>query len=151
MIKKLVDRVIRALANPAWVCFTWFGMTAGVSLLATPVRFSAPTITRAIGLDIGRVVFAVLNKAELAALILLLVIARTTGRARRWWGICAALALIVLIQSIWLLPELAARAEMVVSGVEPPPSYLHASYSILELLKLGVLFIAGLFALSERA
>ena len=150
MAKKLLARVGRALTNPAWVCFTWFGMTAGVALLATPVRFSAPTVTRAIGLDVGRVVFAALNKAELAALILLLLIARVSGRARRWWGICAALALIVLVQSIWLLPELAARADMVVGGIEPPPSYLHASYSILELLKLGILFTAGVVALNER-
>lgn len=151
MAKKLLARAGRALANPAWVCFTWFGMTAGVALLATPARFSAPTVTREIGIDVGRFVFAALNKAELAALILLLFISRVSGRARRWWGIGAALALIVLIQSIWLLPELSARAEMIVSGNEPPASYLHAAYSILELVKLSLLFTAGLVALNERA
>ena len=138
-----------AITNPAWVCFTWFGMTAGISLLATPLRFTAPTVTRAIGLDIGRVVFAALNKVELVALIIFLIVVRTSGRARRWWAICGALALVVLLQSAWLLPLLAARAEMVVAGGEPPPSTLHAVYSSLELAKLALLAGAGFYALGE--
>lgn len=140
-----------AILHPAWVCFTWFGMTAGVSLLATPVRFTAPTVSRAVGLDIGRVVFTALNKAELVALIILLIVVRASGRARHWWAICGVLAFIVLIQSVWLLPELAARADMVVGGAEPPPSHLHATYSTLELAKLALLFGAGFFALSRDA
>lgn len=138
-----------AITNPAWVCFTWFGMTAGISLLATPLRFTAPTVTRAIGLDIGRVVFAALNKAELVALIIFLIVVRASGRARHWWAVCGALALVVLLQSAWLLPLLAARAEMVVAGVEPPPSALHALYSSLELAKLALLAGAGFYALGE--
>lgn len=144
------NAVRQAFIHPAWVCFTWFGMTAGVSLLATPVRFSAPTVDRAIGLDIGRVVFAALNKAELVALIVLLVVVRLSNRARRWWTICAVLTLILIAQSTWLLPALGARADMIVAGIEPPPSYLHASYSVLELAKLIILFAAGFIALGER-
>jgi hypothetical protein len=138
-----------AITNPAWVCFTWFGMTAGISLLATPLRFTAPTVTRAIGLDIGRVVFAALNKAELVALIIFLIVVRASGRARQWWAICGALALVVLLQSAWLLPLLAARAAMVVAGGELPPSALHAVYSSLELAKLALLAGAGFYALGE--
>ncbi len=138
-----------AISNPAWVCFTWFGMTAGISLLATPIRFTAPTVTRAIGLDIGRVVFTALNKAELVALIIFLIVVRASGRARQWWGIAGALALIVLLQSAWLLPLLAARAELVVAGGEPAPSSLHAIYSSLELAKLVLLAGAGFYALGE--
>jgi hypothetical protein len=138
-----------ALLNPAWVCFTWFGMTAGISLLATPVRFTAPTVTRAIGIDVGRVVFAALNKAELVALIILLIVVRLSGRARRWWAICGLLALIVLLQSTWLLPLLAERAAIVVAGGEPAPSAVHGIYSSLELAKLALLFGSGFYALSE--
>ena len=141
----------QALAHPAWVCFTWFGMTAGVSLLSTSARFSAPTITREIALDIGRVTFTMLNKAELVALILLLVVVRLSNRARRWWAICALLTLILVAQSVWLLPELSARADMIVAGIEPPPSTLHASYSVLELTKLAILLVAGFIALGERS
>ncbi|HNP35438.1 MAG TPA: hypothetical protein PKK10_06265 [Woeseiaceae bacterium] len=146
-----MQKLKATLGNPAWICFTWFGVTAGVSLLATPLRFSAPTVTRAIGLDIGRVVFTALNKLEIVALIILLVVVRVSGRARIWWGICATLVLIVMLQSVWLLPELSERARMIVSGVEPPASYLHALYSTSELCKLGLLLLAGFVALGEKA
>ena len=71
---------LAVMRNPAWICLIWFGMTAGVSLLATPVRFSAPTITRPIALDVGQVVFAALNKAEFVALILLLIVVRVSAQ-----------------------------------------------------------------------
>ena len=133
----------RALRNPAYVCFIWFGMTAGISLLETPVRFTAPTLTRPVALDIGRVVFAVLNKAELVALLVLLLVVRISGRARELWIQCSALILILLAQSIWLLPQLAARAQQIVAGVEPAPSLLPGNYSVLELLKLLLLLYLG--------
>jgi len=147
----VTGRFRNALLNPAWVCFTWLGLTAGVSLLATPVRFSAETITRPVALDVGRVVFAALNKAELAALILLLIVVRVSGRSRTLWAGCGLLALIVVAQGAWLIPELAARTDIILAGGEPPPSYAHAIYSTLELTKLALLAVVGFLSLSERA
>ncbi len=135
--------ISRALRNPAYVCFIWFGMTAGISLLGTPVRFTAPTITRPVALDVGRVVFAALNKAELIALLILLIVVRVSGTARKLWMQCSALILILLAQSVWLLPQLAARSQQIVAGVEPAPSMLHGTYSALELLKLLLLLYLG--------
>jgi hypothetical protein len=135
--------VMAILRNPAWISFIWFGMTAGVSMLATPVRFSATTITRPIALDVGRVVFAALNKAEFVALIILLVIVRVSGVAKSYLAICSFLALILIAQAIWLLPELAARTDLIIAGVEPGPSIAHAAYSILELSKLILLLYLG--------
>lgn len=140
-----------ALLSPAWVCFTWVGLTVGVSLLATPVRFSAESITRPVALDVGRVVFAALNKAELVAVILLLIIVRVSGRATALWAWCSALVLIVLAQGAWLIPELAARTDIILAGGEPPPSYAHAIYSTLELVKIGVLLFLGFRSLAERS
>jgi hypothetical protein len=135
------------LRNPAWISFVWFGMTAGISLLATPVRFSAATITRPIALDVGRVVFAALNKAEFVALIILLIVVRVSGKTRNYIAIASVLALIVLAQAIWLLPELAARTDLIISGVEPAASIAHGAYSVLELTKLGLLLYLGFHSL----
>ena len=140
-----------ALFSPAWVCFLWVGMTLGVSMLATPVRFTAETITRPIALDVGRVVFAALNKAELVALVILLIVIRASGRATKYWGFAAILALIVIAQALWLTPELAARTDMIINGVEPPASYAHAMYSSLELVKIGLLFYLGFSSLQTDA
>ena len=136
-------RVMALLRNPAWVCFIWFGMTAGVSLLATPVRFTATTLTRPVALDVGRVVFAALNKAEFVALIILLIVVRLTGKAKELWAFCGVLTLILMAQSIWLLPELSARTNQIIAGIEPGASIAHAAYSILELSKLSLLLYMG--------
>lgn len=144
----VLSRIRDALLNPAWVCFTWVGITAGVSMLATPVRFTAASITRPIALDVGRVVFAALNKAELVALILLLLVVRVAGLARRWWALCGGLALIVMAQGLWLIPELSARTDIIMAGGEPPPSHAHAIYSSLELVKIGLLLYCGFASLS---
>jgi len=136
-------RAMAIFRNPAWVSFTWFGMTAGISLLATPVRFSAMTITRPIALDVGRVVFAALNKAEFVALIVLLVVIRVSGKIRNYIAVTGVLALILLVQAVWLLPELAARTDLIISGVEPARSIVHAAYSVLELTKLVLLLFLG--------
>ncbi len=143
MIARYWKDLSRALKNPAYVCFIWFGMTAGISLLATPVRFSAPTITRPVALAVGQVVFAALNKAELIALVVLLIVVRVSGRARELWTQYSVLVLILLVQSVWLLPQLAARSQQIVAGIEPAPSMLHASYSVLELVKLSMLLYLG--------
>ena len=136
-------RILAVVRNPAWVCLVWFGMTAGVSLLATPLRFSAATITRPIALDVGRVVFAALNKAEFVALIILLVLVRVSGKAKELWAGCGALALILIAQSMWLLPQLSARTQQVIAGMEPAASIVHGTYSILELSKLLLLLYLG--------
>ena len=112
-------------------------------MLATPIRFTAPLITRPVALDIGRVVFSALNKAELIALVILLIVVRVSGRARELWMQCSALVLILLAQSVWLLPQLSERSQQIIAGVEPAPSMLHASYSTLELLKLLMLLSLG--------
>ena len=147
----VIQRIRKAFLNPAWVAFTWLGMTVGISMIATPVRFSAESITRPVALDVGRVVFAALNKAELLALVLLLVVVRVSGRSRNLWAWCSVLALIVVAQGAWLIPELAARTDIILAGREPPPSYAHAIYSSLELAKIVVLLFLGVRSLSESA
>ena len=137
------QRIRNSLLNPAWVCFLWVGLTVGVSMIATPVRFTAASITRPVALDVGRVVFAALNNVEFVAFVLLLVIVRLSAPARRLWAYCAVLAVIVLLQGAWLIPELAARTEIILAGGEPPASYAHAFYSSLELVKIGVLLFVG--------
>ena len=145
----VMTRFRNALLNPAWICFLWVGMTIGVSMIATPVRFTAETITRPIALDVGRVVFAALNKAELVALVLLLIVVRASGQATKLWAFGGVLALIVIAQSAWLTPELAERTQMIINGAEPPASYAHAIYSSLELLKIGLLLFLGFSSLSN--
>lgn len=122
-------------------------MNIGVTMIATPARFTAGTITRPIALDVGREVFAALNNAELATLVILLIVIRASGAAARLWSVAAALALIVIAQSAWLGPELADRTQMIIDGIEPARSYAHALYSMLEILKITLLLFLGFTSL----
>lgn len=137
----------RKLLNPSWLAFVWFGLTAGISLLEAPVKFTAPTLTRPVALDVGRVVFAALNRVELVLLILLLVLVRVSQRSRELIAACAALALILIVQTTWLLPELSQRAQSIMSGIEPGGSIVHGAYAGLELAKLLLLLYVGFRAL----
>jgi hypothetical protein len=138
-----LKEAVRLLRNPAWVCFAWFGLTAGVALLAVPAIFSAGSAPRPIALDVARSVFGFLSRAEFVFLIVLLILVRVTGQARQWWAISTFLALIMIAQGTWLVPELSARTDMILSGSEPPPSIAHAAYSTSTLVKLVLLFIMG--------
>jgi hypothetical protein len=146
-LKHYADR----LKNPAWLSFIWFGMTAGISLLETPVKFTAPTITREVALDLGRVVFAALNKAEFIALIVLLILVRISGRAQRLIIACSALALVQIAQAAWLLPELSDRTQLIIEGVEPPASPAHGIFSVLQLVKLVLLLYIGFTSMTTQA
>lgn len=147
-LRDKLKALTRPLGEPGWLAFVWFGLTAGISLLEGPVKFTAPTLTRPVALDVGRVVFQALNKVELIFLIGMLVLIRVSDRSRELFAYGAVLALIMIMQSVWLLPELSARAVMIVGGVEPRPSIAHGAYAASELLKLSTLFLLGLRSLS---
>ena len=143
----MLYKTLNKLKNPAWLCFSWFGISLGVAGIATPVRFQTPSLSREVAADVGRAVFLALNKVELALLVGLLILVRVSGRSREYLLPGAALALIVIIQSAWLLPELAARADMIAAGDTPSETMAHALYSALELGKYVLLFWIGFAAL----
>ena len=144
-----LNAVKSRLSNPAWICFIWVGVTAG-ALLAVTAIFAADAATRPVSLDIARTLFDRLTNVELVFLILLLVIVRASGQAARWWAVSALLALIMVAQAAWLVPELSGRTDMILGGVEPPPSIAHAAYSTSTLVKLVLLAVMGFNLLPGR-
>ena len=81
--------------------------------------------------------------------VLLLIVVRVQGSTSRWWAVCALLALIVLAQGAWLIPELAARTDLIIAGGEPPASHAHSIYAVLEIAKIALLLLLGFSALAE--
>lgn len=137
------------------LCFIWLGYVAGISFLEAPLKFRAPGITLPLGLGIGRIVFAALNKVEwiLALAMSVLLWLRIPSQ---WFRTLFALLLLLLItQTFWLLPQLDMRAEMIVNGIAPPSSFLHFLYIGLEVAKLVVLLFLGIknlqFSYHEQA
>jgi len=128
----------------------WAGCLAGVSLLATPVKFSAPSLDLAVALDVGRVTFAALNRLEivLAAVLILVVVLR----ARAAWNVAGALIVAALVgaQALWLLPGLDARVQIIMDGGTPPDSPLHWLYIAVDGVKLVLLAALGVANLMRQ-
>lgn len=136
------------------LALVWLGLVLGVSFLATPVKFMAPSLDLTVALDVGRHTFGVFNWVELAFLAALgaaLLLARPHWLAGAAW---LALAILLLAQTFWMLPVLDARVGVYLAGNVPPPSNLHAIYIVADgikaLLQLGI-GLAGLKAIARAS
>jgi uncharacterized membrane protein (DUF485 family) len=125
--------------------FLWIGFVGAISFMEAWLKFRAPGVTLPIGLGIGRLVFAALNKVEW---VFALIIAISAFRNRRQaipmqTGLLLGAIAILIIQTAWLLPGLDARAELHISGASVPHSNLHIYYVAAEGLKMVCLVLLG--------
>ena len=142
----------KMLSHRLLVCISlvWLGMILGISFLEAPVKFTAPSVTLEIGLDIGRQVFGVFNKVECAialAMAILIVIVRQKGWLLILPGVVSSS---LALQTFWLLPVLNDRVELILHGQTPEPSPLHTLYIGLEISKAIALAVYGFMAFRER-
>jgi len=132
-----------------FVAMIWLGGLLGVSFLATPVKFQAPSLDLPTALDVGRVTFALLSKTEwaLCAIVFGTTLLSPQSRNLRL-GCIAVLALVLIIQAVWLLPLLDARVSQIIAGVMVPGTPHHRLYIAAEALKVVLLLGLSLDALS---
>ena len=117
----------------------WLGLLLGVSFLATPAKFLAPSLSLAVALDVGRATFAVWNIVEWLVLGFFLLLG-ILGRAGRFFALAALLLfLLLLIQKVILLPMLDERVAAIIAGERPPSSWHHLFYIVIDVAKLQVL------------
>lgn len=120
----------------------WLGMLVGVSFLATPAKFLAPSLSLPVALDVGRHTFAIFSRTEW---FLAIVLSGLVLVGPRSWLIAIGGAVVVVLvaaETAWLLPLLDSRIGMIIAGQQPPPSRLHTFYIAFEVAKLvGLLLI----------
>lgn len=140
-----------ATAGLVAVCLCWAGLVGGISFLEAPVKFRAPSLTRAVGLDVGRHVFGALGRVEIGAALLAagaLAAGASVGPAWRW-GLLALLGGLVGVQRLWLWPVLSERARRIAEGESPATSYHHALFIGSEAVKVLLLVGVGVSLLLE--
>jgi hypothetical protein len=121
----------------------WAGAIIGVSLIATPVKFQAPSLSIPAGLEVGRYTFRLFSRVELCFLIGVIIAASI---AQPGWVTVLVLALVavqVLLQHYWLLPVLDHRVSDIVAGGPVLFSTSHWVYAALEVLKATLLIGAA--------
>jgi hypothetical protein len=133
--------------------FIWLGMVLAISFLEAPLKFRAPGVTVPLGLGIGRVVFAALNRVELALLLVVGIALAAGPRSPALVGMGAGLAALLAVQLGVLRPALRRRADRVLAGsdADAPRSRHHLIYIALETVKVVVLAALGAAALAAIA
>lgn len=129
--------------------FIWSGLLIGVSFVATPAKFLAPSLQLLQALDVGRWTFHVLSLIEwgLVAAAILLVLA-SRSRVSAGWGLVmialVAVAAVLAAETFLVRPILDARVLDIIAGRSVPPSVLHNAYIALEALKLLLILAAAI-------
>lgn len=119
----------------------WAGMILGISFLESWVKFRAPSLTRSVGLEVGRVVFRLFYKVQSAWIMLIFCLSLVAQLSFFDWIMLGVLVLIFSIQWLWLLPQLNNRVGIILTDGNPSPSFLHAGYGVAELTKLILLIV----------
>lgn len=126
--------------------FIWIGAVLAISFLEAWLKFQAPGVTLAIGLGIGKLVFAALTKFQW---ILTVVVVASISFGRGKFSETSNLLIyfvigLLLLQTFWLLPLLDQRANLVITGKNMASSNLHIYFIVAEILKVLALMIAGI-------
>jgi len=124
----------------------WGGLLAGVSFLATPVKFLAPSLSLAVALDVGRHTFAAFSRLEWGLSLILLAVLIAGLRQRGAVVAAGIVVALVIVEAVWLLPVLDQRVGLIMAGQTPPPSRLHMLYIVFEALKLLGLTVIAVMA-----
>ncbi|WP_343856066.1 hypothetical protein [Fulvivirga kasyanovii] len=125
--------------------FLWIGFVCAISFMEAWLKFRAPGITIELGLGIGQLVFTALNRVEwvLALAILAPILLSNNLKMRR--NVFLLIPLLVLIlQSLWLLPALDTQATAIINNQILPSSNLHFYFVLAEIIKVAGLLIFGI-------
>lgn len=141
--------MIYSINNPiAIVCsFLWIGFVCAISFMEAWLKFQAPGISLSLGLEIGRLVFNALNRVEwiLAIAIFVSSVYFRTFQLSVFTLLLFLSVVVLILQTVWLLPSLDQRAELLIAGQHVAShSNIHFWYVTLEVVKVLSLSIYGI-------
>src|SRR5438067_1809392 len=96
------------------IAFLWLGMVLGLSFLEAPLKFRAPGITIPLGLGIGRLVFAALNRVEVALLVGITATLVVAPRPTTAVWTAGLLVAVLTAQLLGVKPALTRRSDRVI-------------------------------------
>ena len=131
------------------LCFIWAGMLLGISFLEAPVKFTAPSLTLPIGLDVGRHVFQAFNKVEIVFGTLLTILFIRTKLNIVMSFMFAFVVLLLILECVWLLPVLDERAITIIAGGMPEKDSPHILYILFDAAKVVLLITIGVSSIRE--
>lgn len=126
--------------------FLWIGFVAAISFMESWLKFQVKELTLKVGLSIGKKVFGALNKVEIVITIgILLIFFFNTLFFSLYAQILLFLAVFLLfLQTVWLLPTLNQRVQLLLSDKKPGKSWFHTVYVGTEVGKMACLILLGI-------
>jgi hypothetical protein len=141
------DTTVRtAITALAWV---WAGMAAGVSFIAAPAKFQAPSLTLPVALDVGHHVFWTFHTIQLGLTVVAVGLA-SMSQNKKLRGIIAVVVVLFLAQHLYLLPQLDVQTAAVQAGGSQARTALHVAYAGAEVVKVIALFALGWISLRMK-
>ena len=127
------------------ITLIWIGFVCSISFMEAWLKFQAPNITIPLGLGIGKLVFAALNRVEIFFSLVLFIsfIINFKELESTETFTVSTIILIVLLQTLWLLPVLDERAALIIQNIQVPKSNLHFVFVFFEITKVACLFTFG--------
>lgn len=132
--------------------FIWIGFIGAISFMEAWLKFQAEGVTQKIGLSIGSLVFNALNKVEIviSVTILLVLLSIRNIFATKYLKKLLLPFSILVFQSIYLLPALDERAQLIIKNIDIKNSYDHIIYVFLEIIKMITLITIGIQILNKN-
>ena len=133
------------------IIFTLYaGLVLGVSFIATPAKFMAPSISMPIALEIGKATFHIFNKVEWIIIVISIVVTFfSTTNLHRWWFTAGLLALL-LIENYYLLPILNIRTERAIADNIANPNIFHWLYIGADTFKIIIALTGAIWLMHAR-
>ncbi len=126
----------------------WAGMILGISGLEAWVKFKTPSLEKIVALDVGRTVFRAFHRVQWGLWVSLLIIYYPIFY-QLWW-LALSLGLILLLQTVYLMPRLHQRIESLMNTPTlPRKAAAHHFYAIFEAIKLFLLLGSASYYLLE--
>ncbi len=128
------------------ILFLWLGLVLGISFLEAPLKFQAPGVTIKVGLGIGRLVFAALNRFEIVLALLSIIPTIALFKKIKLPAVlmCVVWACLAC-QCIAILPEMHINLQKILNDEVVPKNHFHNIYIILDVMKVLLLFVVGIY------
>jgi hypothetical protein len=129
----------------------WLGMVAAISFLEAPLKFRAPGLELRVGLAIGRIVFHVLNVAEIGGALAIAVCLMIDPQSTTITHLARIAGGLLAVQLAAVRPRLNRRSDLALAsppGTDLPRSRAHHVYIASETLNVAALVALGCYLLA---
>ena len=117
----------------------WIGFILAISVMATPLKFQAPSLTLPVAMEISYLLFHALNAVEIGLAVVITAITLLTPWLRQVRQFTLLIGALLAMQTLLIYAVLDARTLAIINNTAVPDAPYHLIYVVLEGGKLLLL------------